>query len=78
MIGEAIRFNIKHFEPIEHKRKGTAQDIAFALYYAFQCMVALIITRQDRSIKQRSIKTTMYAFLVTICLLVFAMGIPSG
>ena len=29
MLGGAIRFNIKHFEPIENKGKGPAQDIAF-------------------------------------------------
>jgi len=29
MVGGAIRFNIKHFEPIENKGKGVAQDIAF-------------------------------------------------
>ena len=29
MVGGAIRFNIKHFEPIENKGKGAAQDIAF-------------------------------------------------
>jgi hypothetical protein len=29
MVGGAIRFNIKHFEPIENTEKGTVQDIAF-------------------------------------------------
>jgi hypothetical protein len=29
MVGGAIRFNIRHFEPIENKGRGTAQDIAF-------------------------------------------------
>lgn len=28
-IGSAIRFNIQHFEPIEHSRHGSAQSIAF-------------------------------------------------
>jgi len=28
-VGGAIRFNIKHFEPIENSGKGTAQDVAF-------------------------------------------------
>jgi len=29
MVGGAIRFNIRHFEPIENKGHGVAQDIAF-------------------------------------------------
>ena len=29
MVGSAIRFNIRHFEPIENKERGPAQDIAF-------------------------------------------------
>ena len=29
MVGGAIRFNIRHFEPIENKGRGAAQDIAF-------------------------------------------------
>ena len=29
MVGGAIRFNIRHFEPIENKGHGPAQDIAF-------------------------------------------------
>ena len=29
MVGSAIRFNIRHFEPIENKGHGPAQDIAF-------------------------------------------------
>ena len=28
-IGEAIRFNIRHFEPIENEGHGLAQDVAF-------------------------------------------------
>lgn len=29
LVGGAIRFNIRHFEPIENKNHGPAQDIAF-------------------------------------------------
>ena len=29
LVGGAIRFNIRHFEPIENKGHGPAQDIAF-------------------------------------------------
>lgn len=29
MVGGAIRFNIRHFEPIEDKRHGPSQDLAF-------------------------------------------------
>src|SRR5210317_1242553 len=29
MVGGAIRFNIRHFEPIENKGHGPAQNIAF-------------------------------------------------
>lgn len=28
-VGSAIRFNIKHFEPIENSKNGVAQDVAF-------------------------------------------------
>src|SRR5210317_2440383 len=29
LVGGAIRFNIRHFEPIENKGRGPAQEIAF-------------------------------------------------
>jgi hypothetical protein len=51
---------------------------AFALYYTLQCVVAFVIARQMKELKQRTLKLGMFAFLAVICLLVFVLGIPSG
>jgi hypothetical protein len=51
---------------------------AFALYYMLQCVVALIVAWQDKSIPKREFRMASFALLAFICLLVFAFGVPSG
>ena len=50
---------------------------AFALYYMLQCCVALIVACQDKSIPGRHLNKIRFAILAIICLLVFALGLPS-
>jgi hypothetical protein len=51
---------------------------AFALYYFLQCVVALIVARQQKDLHRRVLRLTTFAALAVICLLVFLLGIPSG
>jgi hypothetical protein len=51
---------------------------AFALYYMLQCVVALVVARQDKMIPKRSFRMASFSFLAFMCLLVFAFGVPSG
>ena len=51
---------------------------AFALYYTLQCAVAWVVGFQERNLRRRSMRLVMFAFLAVMCLLVFALGIPSG
>jgi hypothetical protein len=51
---------------------------AFALYYSLQCAVAWVVARQEKQLPYRRMHLVLYAFLTMICLLVFALGIPSG
>jgi hypothetical protein len=51
---------------------------AFALYYTLQCAVAWVVAFQERNLRRRSMRLVMFAFLAVMCLLVFALGIPSG
>jgi len=51
---------------------------AFALYYMLQCVVALVVAWQDKSSPKRGIRIAMFTFLAGTCLLVFALGVPSG
>jgi len=44
MVGGAIRFNIRHFEPIENKGPGPAQDIAFLSRIVLACAYFISIT----------------------------------
>ncbi|MEP4078465.1 hypothetical protein [Haloferula sp.] len=50
---------------------------AFALFYMLQCVVALIVAWQKRDLQGRAMKLAYYLSLALICLLVFALGIPS-
>ena len=50
---------------------------AFALYYMFQCVVALIVAWQDKTIAKRQFRIASFTMLAFICLLVFALGLPS-
>ena len=51
---------------------------AFALYYALQCSVAWVVAFQKKSLPGRPLRLLVFGFLAMICLLVFALGIPSG
>ena len=51
---------------------------AFALYYTLQCAVAWVVAFQERNLGRRPLRLVMFAFLAVMCLLVFALGIPSG
>ena len=51
---------------------------AFALYYTLQCIVAWVVAWQERSLHRRPLRLVTFAFLAVMCLLVFALGIPSG
>lgn len=78
-VGGAIRFNIRHFEPIENQR-GPAQSIAFisriilsgayfiSVTYYLQLLAAFLLN-------SLSINQPMAAPLITTCLLVIIGGI---
>jgi len=51
---------------------------AFALFYMFQCIVAFLVAWELKDLKRRSLRLVTFACLAIICLLVFALGIPSG
>jgi hypothetical protein len=51
---------------------------AFALYYALQCAVALVVAWQQKGLHRRSLRLATFASLTVICLLVFVLGVPSG
>jgi hypothetical protein len=51
---------------------------AFALYYTLQCAVAWVVAFQKKSLPGRPLRLLVFGFLAMICLLVFALGIPSG
>jgi hypothetical protein len=51
---------------------------AFALYYTLQCSVAWVVAWQERNLHRRPLRLVTFAFLAVMCLLVFALGIPSG
>jgi hypothetical protein len=51
---------------------------AFALYYFLQCVVALVVARQQKDLNRRGLRIAMFAVLAAMCLLVFVVGIPSG
>lgn len=51
---------------------------AFALFYMFQSMVAFIVALQHKKLEHRLPRLITFAFLVFMCFIVFAVGIPSG
>jgi hypothetical protein len=51
---------------------------AFALYYTLQCCVAWMVALQNKSLPRRPLRLLVFGLLALICLLVFALGIPSG
>ena len=50
---------------------------AFALFYTLQCCVAWMVALQNKSLPGRPLRLLVFGFLAVICLLVFALGIPS-
>jgi hypothetical protein len=51
---------------------------AFALFYMFQSMVAFVVALQHKKLEHRLPRLITFAFLVFMCFIVFAVGIPSG
>jgi hypothetical protein len=50
---------------------------AFALFYMLQCIVAFIVAWQLKDLPKRSLRLASFAILAIMCLLVFALGLPS-
>jgi len=50
---------------------------AFALFYALQGMVAFLVARQRRDLPRRGLRLMFFALIAAVCLLVFALGLPS-
>ncbi len=50
---------------------------AFALFYTLQCAVAFLVAWRLRDLPGRPRRLVTFAFLAVICLLVFALGLPS-
>jgi hypothetical protein len=50
---------------------------AFALFYMLQCVVAFIVAWQLKDLPKRSLRLASFAILAIVCLLVFALGLPS-
>lgn len=51
---------------------------AFALYYMLQCIVSFIVAFQIKDMPGRPWRLIMFALVAAVCLLVFALGVPSG
>ena len=51
---------------------------AFALYYTLQCVVAFVVALQSKQLPRQGLRLAEFASLAVICLLVFALGVPSG
>lgn len=51
---------------------------AFALYYTLQCVVACIVAWHLTDLPRRVQRMVTFAALAILCLLVFALGVPSG
>jgi hypothetical protein len=50
---------------------------AFALFYMLQCVVAFVVAWQSKDLAHRVPRLAGFASLAVICLLVFALGLPS-
>ena len=51
---------------------------AFALYYCFQCVVAVLVVKRVPSVDSPKSRTMAYGFLALVCLAVTLFGIPAG
>ncbi len=50
---------------------------AFAMFYMLQCVVAFLVAWQNRDLPRRPLRLAGFAIHAVICLLVFALGLPS-
>ena len=50
---------------------------AFALFYMLQCVVAFLVARHMKDLPRRTARLSLFAALAVVCLLVFALGLPS-
>ncbi len=50
---------------------------AFALFYTLQCFVAAIVAARQKGQAGRGARVWFFVAIGTICLLVFALGLPS-
>lgn len=50
---------------------------AFALFYMLQCVVAVIVAWHSKDLPKRTIRVISFTVLAGMCLLVFALGLPS-
>ncbi len=50
---------------------------AFALFYMLQCVVAFLVAWRLTGLPRRSFRLATFALLAVMCLLVFALGLPS-
>jgi hypothetical protein len=50
---------------------------AFALFDMLQCLVALVVAWQSRHLPRRTPRLVLFGTLTLLCLLVFALGLPS-
>ena len=51
---------------------------AFALYYMLQSIVAFIVALQTKELSRRAPRLIGFGLVTLVCLLVFALGVPSG
>ncbi len=84
-VGDAIRFNIRHFEPIENSGPGAAQSIAFlsqivlsgayfiSVTYYLQLLAAFVLNAIDYQNP-----TTAHAVTMALLLLINGIGIWRG
>ncbi len=50
---------------------------AFALFYSLQGLVALLVAWENPNLPRRGLQLMNFAFVAIVCLLVFALGLPS-
>jgi hypothetical protein len=50
---------------------------AFALFYMLQCVVAFLVAWQMKELPRRPLRLAKFLLLAVMCLLVFALGLPS-
>src|SRR5210317_1600771 len=80
LVGGAIRFNIRHFEPIENKGRGPAQEIAFLSRIVLVAAYFISVTYYLEFLAAFSLKTVgvqspLAANAITTVLLVVIGGI---